>query len=546
MCDRICAICLQETIESLSIYDTVGYKSVQSMIKELANVDLDQDNYSKVVCVSCLSKLIELLDFVHQIQDSVKFFQNTIYITYFNGRATQKITGTALTTQQVDVVTNFNSSTPQNTSPVTVVDFGNGGESNRADNTGTTGTGSSNTGTIPNNVMNESQCTNNLDDLELELSPFLSVYTPQKSESGYSSEPVTDIDADLASEVEKSLLTDLDLSSSDQIIQELSDIVENNHHQNNNNVTEQVRSDEQNEGIHSDNKHGVEITKKPVDVVIQESVDISENILLSVNKSGEQVSCCMCTEIFSNRSDLQHHVTNVHSTLIQPKTDLNCKYKCEQCHATFSLEQSLHLHLNYKHPNKTLQPKQKQSKESFGFICSICGKRFKTSTGYDFHLKTIHSEERRFVCPYPECDKAYALRKDLKPHLDTHNKKIKAYCDVCGRSFTSKNLFRRHFLSMHSETKRPYKCSKCPKRFVLADTLKSHLASHEGSRQFSRIHKCDQCDKSYCWRADLLKHKRTHQGIIPYVCHICSKGYLCTANLKYHYEVVHDIDVDRM
>lgn len=539
MSDKICAICLQETNEIFSIDNYVGNKTVKLMIKELANVEFDQDNCSaKFVCFTCLNKLIELLDFIHQIQDSLKFFQKTIYITYFNGGAANFTESIAFTTQQENVVESLRPpslpalSIEDASSPVTVVDFVSGvvtGESTSP----------------PTHVTHvDGYCTSNLDNLETELAPFLNVNTPHKSDSGYSSDPVTDIDNDFTSEIEKTFFScaNIDLNKTESLIHELTKIVDdgtsiNDYHNNQERVEkEQEKVPNDNSNVEDENR--ITITRKPVDVVIQNSniIDISENIL---NNSNDQVSCCMCTEVFSKVIDLKNHVTQIHPTPkpVQSHPE-NFKHVCQYCHRGFRLLSSLKTHFVDKQFNE--EPLTK-----FAMQCSLCGKTFRSANGYEFHQKTIHSSEYRHECPFHNCEKSFKLRKELRSHLESHSKKIKAYCDVCGRAFKSKNLFRRHYLSMHAEN-RIHKCPKCPKRFVLKDTLRSHIASHEGKREFSRIHKCDECDRSYCWRADLLKHKRTHQGIIPYVCHICDKGYLCTANLKYHYETVHDIDVDQI
>lgn len=496
--ENLCAICLQQTSEAFPIDEYVGATTVHAMIKEVAHVEFDQDK-ARVVCFSCLNKLIELVDFVHQIQDSLKFFQNTITITYFHGRAPQQQSGSE---QSVNIIDSTHNELLSDALKCT-----SAGESASGEAT-------------------EQLTSMDVDDIDVELAHVVSVSTPQKSESGYSSDP---LEADLAVEIESDILVSPNFTN--EVTSLIEELTKDDGGSNNDEGKEPESESEEQIEVEEHAQNECE-EEKPVAAITQTppNVDTSEI-------TRKQVSCCMCDQVFSTTADLRQHVNDEHPSppaAVAP----GLKFKCEYCLRSFKLKSSLKAHVLDK--DFTEVPKN-----NFGFVCSICGKHFASLMGYEYHQKSIHEKELRYVCPNYTCGKAFALKKELRSHVEVHDKKIKAYCDLCGRSFTSKNLFRRHFLSMHTPN-RIHKCPKCPRRFVQKEHVKSHLASHGGTREFSRIYKCDECDKSYCWRNDLLKHKRTHQGIIPYVCHICDKGYLCTANLKYHYETVHDIDVDQM
>ena len=107
-----------------------------------------------------------------------------------------------------------------------------------------------------------------------------------------------------------------------------------------------------------------------------------------------------------------------------------------------------------------------KEKSKFKYFWPNC--RFETDTigNYKLH-KSIHLNERQFVCDFSECNKTFKQNSSLILHKRTHSGEKPFKCDIngCGQS-----CYRRTHLNdqklIHTGEK-PYKCqfNNCGKRF---------------------------------------------------------------------------------
>ncbi|RYO93165.1 hypothetical protein DL766_005700 [Monosporascus sp. MC13-8B] len=68
----------------------------------------------------------------------------------------------------------------------------------------------------------------------------------------------------------------------------------------------------------------------------------------------------------------------------------------------------------------------------------------------------IGAEEPLFVCNFANCGKTFSLRSSLRAHVNRHEKPF--MCDICRRRFGSKKEVQRHESSIHSDEK-PFICT---------------------------------------------------------------------------------------
>ena len=83
-----------------------------------------------------------------------------------------------------------------------------------------------------------------------------------------------------------------------------------------------------------------------------------------------------------------------------------------------------------------------------------------------------------------------------------------------------------------SPSKKPHKCSKCPKYFA----RKTHRRTHERTHTGERPYRCEVtgCDWKFGHPSDLIRHSRTHTGEQPYKCSECPRRFSVRSNCNRH------------
>lgn len=153
---------------------------------------------------------------------------------------------------------------------------------------------------------------------------------------------------------------------------------------------------------------------------------------------------------FLGKRSLEEHM-NFHLN-IRPYT---CEV--ETCKKSFIYEQS------YKNHKKLHLGKD--------FECSICRKRFITSTNLKYHLTRVHQGVKKYACN--QCDKSYFTLQHLKVHQLSHLEKKAYTCDVCNRGITHYASLLSHML-LH--TGKPFQCDHCSMAFTHRWRFGKHLA----------------------------------------------------------------------
>lgn len=123
------------------------------------------------------------------------------------------------------------------------------------------------------------------------------------------------------------------------------------------------------------------------------------------------------------------------------------------------------------------------------FKCSLCPRRFTRAFNLRSHLLT-HTDERPFICTV--CGKAFARNNDRKSHEFLHLGQKKFVCkgDLangnqwgCGRRFSRKRNFQRHFFGRCGQPLRDQESSQQQSALLAASALTGLGNSSSASEQ---------------------------------------------------------------
>ena len=165
--------------------------------------------------------------------------------------------------------------------------------------------------------------------------------------------------------------------------------------------------------------------------------------------------------------------------------------------------------------------------------CQICKKTFSTLGNMRNHLLTIHQNYRPYKCEFPGCDKRYSILSRYQVHIRTHEGKKPFICQICNKSFNEKGNLKTH-LRFHSEL-RPFQCPHCTKSYKTNGHLKDHIEiQHKKIKKYV----CETCNKKFGRISTLKAHIKTHTGEKNFKCKLegCNKCFAEKGNMEIHYK----------
>ena len=204
--------------------------------------------------------------------------------------------------------------------------------------------------------------------------------------------------------------------------------------------------------------------------------------------------------------------------------------------STFTVEIINKSPFNIQEPtsqNQSLTQSNNESQSKKKNECEICKKSFSTLGNMRNHFLTIHQNYRPYKCEFPGCSKRYSILSRYQVHLRTHEGKKPFLCQICNKSFNEKGNLKTH-LRFHSEL-RPFQCPHCTKSYKTNGHLKDHIEiQHKKIKKYV----CETCNKKFGRISTLKAHIKTHTGEKNFKCKLegCNKCFAEKGNMEIHYK----------
>lgn len=206
---------------------------------------------------------------------------------------------------------------------------------------------------------------------------------------------------------------------------------------------------------------------------------------------------------------------------------------CTICNRTYRSLDRLQHHNRTFHAEGIVKKKRKHEKRTNDFCCVKCGeyccpptltpllefnsvirlagKRFTQKSFLDNHELSDCGRAPRYKCDV--CGKCLATKGSMKIHMITHTGARNFACSLCGKTFRHNSGLQTHTRYQHTN-ERPFKCDNCEKSFVDSTSLKVHMTIHTGIKRYV----CYGCGDRYPSNSALHKHRnarKTTCALVP-------------------------------
>ena len=135
------------------------------------------------------------------------------------------------------------------------------------------------------------------------------------------------------------------------------------------------------------------------------------------------------------------------------------------------------------------------------YQCEICDRTFASKQARDRHIQEVHGNpDRSHKCP--RCEATFVREENMITHKAAiHDKSLPLLkCEICEKVFKRRGALNRHVREVHErKVKVAYDCpvSTCHDEFARKDNLERHLRRGKHSTRAS----CRFCREEFMWKS---------------------------------------------
>ncbi|KAK7452256.1 hypothetical protein BaRGS_00039737 [Batillaria attramentaria] len=214
--------------------------------------------------------------------------------------------------------------------------------------------------------------------------------------------------------------------------------------------------------------------------------------------------CGHCPQVFTDRKQVLQHMQKYHAEKLES-------------HPPLQMEG---------------QDKPKVGRPQKSRTCDFCLKVFTRRSSVIEHMRKSHAKDmnwtpKSYLCT--ECGRSFPSHTAHKYHVRRHRDERPFKCSQCPKSFVLSGGLLEHVQSVHLGL-RPYLCTTCGAAFKRQYALQCHLRAHKGVKE----HTCAVCGKAFGERHQLTRHASIHNADKPFQCEFCPAKYSNRSGLQIH------------
>ncbi|KAI8426836.1 hypothetical protein MSG28_014518 [Choristoneura fumiferana] len=158
--------------------------------------------------------------------------------------------------------------------------------------------------------------------------------------------------------------------------------------------------------------------------------------------------------------------------------------------------------------------------------CEICGRTYLTKEALKYHMRCSHSDNH--ACR--KCWQEFPSLEEKKEHIRSSKPCWPFCCVYCGDRFLSWENKQKHLVEAHARPKKTYKCPDCDKTYDSRKLFYSHYKLTHTDETFT----CSCCGLKFESKKTLEDHRIGHTGEKLFKCSVCLKSFSRDKSLKQH------------